>query len=160
MVWLQVNVAEQRLYVYDDDKLLQNYPIGTAKKGCGEQQGSEQTPRGWHEITEIIGVDAPLNTVFVGRKPTGEIYTPALAAQFPERDWILTRIFWLSGLEPGKNQGGEVDTHARYIYIHGSPDAQLQQAPASHGCINMYSDDIIQLEKYIVVGVRVQIVLK
>src|ERR1700722_17024096 len=110
---LEVDIATQTLRVFDDTKLSKEYRISTAKNGAGEQQGSEQTPRGWHIIRAKIGAACEPNAVFVGRRPTGEIYTPVLRTQFPERDWILTRIFWLSGLERGKNRLGEVDTMRR-----------------------------------------------
>jgi L,D-transpeptidase YbiS len=98
------------------------YPVSTARNGPGERRGSGCTPRGWHRIRIKIGAGLPLDTVFVGRRPTGEIYGPELAARHPERDWILTRILWLTGLEPGRNRGGECDTLRRFIYIHGCPD--------------------------------------
>lgn len=155
--WIYVNTKLQQLFLYDGNVLLAQYPVSTAKKGLGEVQGSEQTPRGWHCIEKKIGKDAPINTVFKARVATGEIYSDALAAMYPTRDWILTRIMWLSGLEEGKNKGNEVDTFARYIYIHGAPDSARFDMPSSHGCIRMYNDDLIALFNAVEENTRVYI---
>ncbi|MBS1214665.1 MAG: hypothetical protein H6R26_3282, partial [Proteobacteria bacterium] len=143
--YLRVSVARQRLEILDEGKVVGSYPVSTAKNGVGERRGSECTPRGWHVIRAKIGRDAPEGTVFVGRRPTGEIYSEVLAGQQPERDWILTRILWLGGLEPGFNRYGEVDTAWRYVYIHGSPDSGVTGTPHSHGCIRMKSADVLDL---------------
>lgn len=121
-------------------------------------RGSLQTPRGWHVIRAKIGDGAPVNTVFVGRRPTGEIYSPELAKQYDARDWILTRILWLSGLEVNKNRLGSVDTMRRYIYIHGTPDEVPMGVVGSHGCIRMRNSDMIALFNRIPVGTKVLIV--
>ena len=110
---------------------------------------SECTPRGWHKIHSIIGLDNQINSVFVAREWTGEIYSDELARQFPDRDWILTRILRLDGLEPGRNKGGDVDTFDRYIYIHGTPDTTLLGKPGSHGCIRMNNNEIIELAYWV-----------
>jgi len=147
--WLLVGVLSQRLWLCEGKHVLADYPISTALKGVGECAGSEQTPRGWHCVRARIGADAPLAAVFRGRRPTGEICTPDLSAQFPQRDWILTRILWLSGLEPGVNRGknarGCVDSMRRYIYVHGTPDSEPMGEPRSHGCIRMRNTDIVTL---------------
>ncbi|GIX26518.1 MAG: L,D-transpeptidase [Burkholderiales bacterium] len=119
--------------------------------------GSFKTPRGRHRIRAKIGAGQPVNTVFVGRRPTGEIFTPELAAQHPDRDWILTRILWLSGCEPGFNRLGEVDSMRRYIYIHGAPDTVPMGVPASHGCIRMRNVDVMDLFDRVPVGTPVEI---
>ncbi len=119
---------------------------------------SECTPRGKHIISEMIGKDCRMNTVFVGRVPTGEIYSPELRAQFPERDWILTRILWLSGCEESKNKGGNVDSHERYIYIHGSPEDIAMGVPGSRGCVRMHNKDIIELFELVDTETTVDIV--
>ena len=143
---LMISVARQRLQVVDDDgALLKEYAVSTAKAGVGEQSGSYRTPRGLHIIRAKIGAGQAANTVFVRRRPTGEIWTPELAEQFPGRDWILTRILWLSGCEPGLNRLGCVDTMRRYVYIHGSPDTAQMGVPGSHGCVRMRNADIIEL---------------
>lgn len=143
---LCISVATQCLRVLDEQgAILRQYAVSTAKAGVGEVSGSFCTPRGQHRIRAKIGAGQPVNTVFVRRRPTGEIWTPALAEQFPGRDWILTRILWLSGCEPGFNRLGCVDTMRRYVYIHGSPDHAEMGIPGSHGCIRMHNQDIIEL---------------
>ncbi len=160
---ITVNLAEQRLYVWEpaDDGMprqIARYLISSAALGAGERQGSFQTPRGRHQITEKIGGEAPIHAVFRARQPTGVIWSAESAAHQPGQDWILSRILWLSGLEPGKNLGGEVDTHARYIYIHGTADEARLGTPVSHGCIRMGNADIIELFEMIDVGTVVDIV--
>jgi L,D-transpeptidase YbiS len=155
---LVIDIPTQTLKVMQGEQVQKTYVISSGKNGVGEQQGSEQTPRGVHYIRAKIGGSAPANAVFVGRRPTGEIYHPGLRAAFPERDWILTRIFWLCGREPGKNRWGEVDTMRRYIYIHGTPDDVVMGVPGSRGCIRMRNTDIIELFDQIPAGVSVNIV--
>lgn len=133
------------------------YRISTALNGPGECQGSGCTPRGWHRIRLRIGHNCPKNTVFVERRPTGEIYSAELAAQFPQRDWILTRILWLTGLESGRNRGGKVDTLRRFIYIHGCPDTEPMGIPKSHGCIRMDNLDLMELFDLVHNGMLVHI---
>jgi len=142
---IHISIAAQTLALYDDATLLKTYVVSTASKGAGEQQGSEQTPRGRHLVRARIGAGQPLYTVFRGRRPTGERWSPELAAQHPMRDWILTRILWLSGLEPGFNRGGQCDSMRRYIYIHGTPDSEPMGLPGSHGCVRMRNTDILEL---------------
>ncbi len=155
---IQVHVPSQTLTLQDDQgRVLWHTLVSTGKNGVGERHGSEQTPRGWHVIRAKIGAGLPADTVLVGRRPTGEVYTPALRAEYPQRDWILTRILWLSGLEPGRNRLGPVDTMRRYIYIHGCPDMDPMGVPTSHGCVKMRNSDIIELYERVPVGTRVQI---
>ena len=143
---LQVSVSRQMLSVTNEaGEVLREYPVSTALAGVGEVSGSYQTPRGRHIVRAKIGGGQPENAVFVRRRPTGEIWTPELGEQFPDRDWILTRILWLSGCEPGCNRLGCVDTMRRYIYIHGSPDTAEMGLPGSHGCIRMRNADIVEL---------------
>ena len=132
--------------------------VSTAKNGPGELSGSECTPRGAHIIRAKIGVGAPPGTVFVGRRATGEQYTPELGARFPGRDWILTRILWLSGCEPGRNRLGKVDSMHRYIYIHGTPEQVRMGMPGSRGCIRMRNRDIIELFDRVPAGTPVAII--
>jgi L,D-transpeptidase YbiS len=150
-----VNIAEQRLQLLEDDEVVMDVPIATAKSGVGEQSGSEQTPRGWHKVRAMIGADAPENAVFVGRRDTGEVYSPQLREEHPDRDWILTRILWLSGTEPGKNRMGGVDTMRRYIYIHGCPDDDEMGVPSSHGCVKMQNADVVKLFSAVTPGTQV-----
>jgi lipoprotein-anchoring transpeptidase ErfK/SrfK len=143
---IAISIPDQTLELYgDDEKLIKRYSVSTAAKGAGEQNGSYCTPRGRHLVRAKVGAGAPANTVFVRRRPTGEVWTPELAEQFPGRDWILTRILWLSGCEPGRNRCGDVDTMRRYIYIHGSPDSVPMGAPGSIGCVRMRNADIVEL---------------
>ena len=143
---IRISIARQSLTLFNDaGRALGSYPVSSARNGVGEQFGSYCTPRGKHLIRAKIGAGQPLNTVFVARRPSGEIYTPALGAAFPERDWILTRILWLSGCEPQRNRLGGVDTMRRYIYIHGGPDDAPIGTPASHGCIRMRNEEIVDL---------------
>jgi len=155
--FLKVSVASQTLALIDNGRIVKTYLVSTAKNGPGEQKGSGCTPRGWHRIRAKIGDGQPPNAVFVGRRPTGEIYGDDLAARYPDRDWILTRILWLDGLEPGFNRYGYVDTGQRYIYIHGSPDCGVTGQPLSHGCIRMNSDDVLELYGRVGEGCRVLI---
>lgn len=152
MIRLEASISTQALRVYDDEVLVKEYLVSTAKNGAGEIKGSEQTPRGLHVIRAKIGANQPINTVFVGRRSTGEIYSSSLREMSPGRDWILTRILWLSGLEPGKNRFGNVDTMRRYIYIHGVPDDVVMGLPGSHGCIRMRNNDVIDLFDRVPVG--------
>ena len=143
---IRISIAEQTLTLLDEvGRVLSCYPVSTAERGVGERRGSYCTPRGKHLIRAKIGAGQVENTIFVARRPTGEIYTLELGTAFPERDWILTRILWLSGCEPGCNRLGDVDTMRRYIYIHGSPDAVAMGTPGSHGCIRMRNADILEL---------------
>ena len=159
---LIVNIEKQMLSVYQHDKEIGHYDISTAKNGIGSQQDSGCTPLGAHIIAEKIGGNEPINAVFVGRIPTGEIYSAALGAQYPERDWILSRILWLAGLEDGVNKGsneqGGCDTYQRYIYIHGTPDDEAMDMPLSHGCVRMRNQDIIELFEQVIEGTPVTIV--
>jgi L,D-transpeptidase YbiS len=154
---LIVNIDNQTI-VFDCYNGIFTWPVSTAARGAGEAKGSFCTPRGEHVIRARIGADCPINSVFVGRRPTGEIYTPELGHATPERDWILTRILWLSGREPGFNRYGACDTLSRYIYIHGTPDEVFEAAPRSHGCIRMRNADLITLFERVAVGTPVLIV--
>lgn len=155
---VNINIAAQTMELLDDSgHLLRSYAVSTALNGAGEENGSHCTPRGKHIIRAKIGAGQPVNTVFVRRRPTGEIYTPQLGAQFPGRDWILTRILWLSGCEPGFNRLGTCDTMRRYVYIHGTPDERQLGVPSSHGCVNMRNADLLELFDLVSVGVMVHI---
>lgn len=154
---IQVDIPTQRLRLQQGERAIVDVAVSTARKGPGEVRGSEQTPRGWHVIRAKIGSGCPPDTVFVGRRPTGEVYSPALKAAHPGRDWILTRILWLSGLEPGRNRLGQVDTMRRYVYIHGCPDEDPMGIPSSHGCVKMRNSDVIELFERVPTGTRVLI---
>jgi len=154
---IEIDLAQQTLRLLADDALLGSYAVSTARNGPGEWAGSNCTPRGRHVVRAKIGRDAAVNTVFVGRRPTGEIYSPELARRFPGRDWILTRILWLSGCEPGRNRLGRVDTMRRHIYIHGSPDSVPMGTPGSIGCVRMRNADILELFDRVPAGTPVMI---
>lgn len=155
---IHISIAQQQLdLISDEDKIVRSYLISSARKGVGQQRGSFCTPLGKHIIRAKIGDTQPINTVFVKRRPTGEIYTPELAARYPGRDWILTRIMWLSGCEIGFNRLGLVDTMRRYIYIHGSPDSAEMGKPGSIGCIRMHNGDLLDLFERVGVGTPVEI---
>lgn len=159
VVRISISLAEQRLQLLDDrGRVIRAYPVSTASKGAGEERGSYCTPRGTHIVRAKIGEGLEANTVFVARRPTGELYTPQLGEQYPGRDWILTRILWLSGCEPQRNRLGRVDTMRRYIYIHGTPDSTRIGVPGSHGCIRMRNADIIDLFERVPVYSTVEIV--
>ena len=142
---IRIDAAQQELTLLDGDKVIRRYLVSTAKNGLGEQNGSFRTPRGKHIVRAKIGAGQAENTVFVRRRPTGEIWSRELHEKFPGRDWMLTRLLWLSGKEPGKNRLGDVDTMRRYIYIHGSPDTAEMGKPGSIGCIRMRNLDIVEL---------------
>ena len=155
---ININISLQRLDLLDDNlNLLKRYAISSAKNGVGERNGSFCTPRGHHIIRAKIGAGQPFNTVFVERRPTGEVYSPDLARNSPGRDWILTRILWLSGCERGYNRMGKVDTMRRAIYIHGSPDTADMGKPGSRGCVRMHNRDIVELFDFVPVGTVVEI---
>ena len=152
-----IDVASQILDFYNQGVIVRRYPVSSAKNGTGQEFGSFRTPLGKHIVRAKIGEGQPVNTVFVRRRPTGEIYTPDLGTRFPGRDWILTRILWLSGCEPGFNRLGKVDTMRRYIYIHGSPDSVEMGKPGSIGCIRMRNQDLLELFDQVEAGTEVDI---
>jgi hypothetical protein len=155
---IEISLEGQTLTLRDGNgNSMAHYSVSTAKNGAGEVSGSFCTPLGRHIIRAKIGAGAPLNTVFVKRRPTGEIYSPELGERFPGRDWILTRILWLSGCDVGRNRLGKVDTMRRYIYIHGSPDTVEMGKPGSIGCIRMRNADLLQLFERVPVGTQVEI---
>ena len=143
---IRINLSRQTLELFDDSgKCLRNYAVSTSKMGPGEQRGSFRTPRGRHIVRARIGEGQPENAVFVRRRPTGEIYSRELADRHPGRDWILTRILWLSGCEPGRNRLGDVDTMRRLVYIHGTRDGTEPGPPKSIGCIRMRKASVLEL---------------
>ncbi len=155
---INISIDSQTLdLINNQDEVISKYLISSAIKGTGQASGSYCTPLGQHIIRAKIGSGQPENTVFVGRRSTGEIYSPELASQFPGRDWILTRILWLSGCDVGFNRLGSVDTMRRYIYIHGSPDSVHMGKPGSIGCIRMRNADIVDLFDRVTAGIPVNI---
>lgn len=155
---ISICIATQQLDLLDEQgQIIRQYLISSARKGAGQENGSFCTPLGKHIIRARIGDGQAVNTVFIKRRPTGEIYSPELGQQYPKRDWILTRILWLSGCERGFNRLGSVDTMRRYIYIHGSPDSVEMGKPGSIGCIRMRNSDLLELFDRIDAGTQVDI---
>ena len=153
MLELNIRLSTQTAELRDaSGTRIRQYLISSSRYGAGEQNGSFRTPRGRHIIRAKIGKGQAENAVFVKRRPTGEIYTPELGARYPTRDWILTRILWLSGLERGINRLGDVDTMRRYIYIHGTPDETKVGAPGSIGCVRMHNKDLLDLFEVVSAG--------
>lgn len=158
MSHIRILIPTQTLELLGDDgTLAKRYLVSTSAKGVGEQFGSFKTPRGRHVVRAKIGAGLPVNSVLVRRRPTGEVWSPELHARFPGRDWILTRILWLSGCEPGFNRLGTVDTMRRFIYIHGSPDTARMGEPGSIGCVRMHNPDLLDLFERVPVGTSVEI---
>ncbi len=156
---LRIDLGRQALEVFGaDGACIRRYAVSTAARGAGEVEGSACTPRGRHRVRAKIGAGAPAGTVFRGRRPTGECWSPAFAAAHPGRDWVLSRILWLCGEQPGMNRGGAVDSMRRYIYIHGTGDDQPMGEARSHGCIRMRNRDVIELFELVPVGCPVEIV--
>jgi lipoprotein-anchoring transpeptidase ErfK/SrfK len=155
---LRIELPRQRLICIETGATQAIYPVSTGRAGAGEQRDSGCTPRGRHRIRLKIGQGCDEDSVFVARRPTGEIYTSELAQAEPDRDWVLTRILWLTGTEPGRNRGGKVDTLRRYIYIHGTPETSLIGMPVSHGCIRMRNADLVKLFDWVENGTPVEIV--
>lgn len=155
---IRVDLGRQCLELFGKDgACIRRYAVSTGERGAGERSGSLCTPRGRHRIRARIGAGAPAGAVFRGRRPTGEVWTAEFAAAHPGRDWILSRILWLCGEEPGRNRGGEVDTMRRYIYLHGTGDDQPMGVARSHGCVRMRNRDIIELFELVPGGTVVEI---
>lgn len=154
---IEIDLTRQHLWLREGARVLSEYPVSTGANGPGEINGSGCTPRGRHIVRAKIAAGAAPGTVLVRRRPTGEIWSPTLHERFPRRDWILTRILWLSGVERGRNRLGCVDTFRRYIYLHGTPDVTRLGEPGSKGCVRMRNADIIELFDLIPVGTEVDI---
>ncbi len=152
-----VQVNEQCLSLYQHGRLQHSWPVSTAKNGIGNRPNSYQTPVGAHRIDEKIGDGAKPGTVFSGRVATGQIIDVTTGNINPDLDLITSRILWLTGMEPGINQGGSVDSHRRYIYIHGTADEAHIGQPVSQGCIRMRNDDVIELFDLVETGTLVLI---
>jgi lipoprotein-anchoring transpeptidase ErfK/SrfK len=154
---LHISLADQMLYGFAAGRLVVRVPVSSAANGAGERNGSGCTPRGLHQVRARIGDGLPKGAVLKGRRWTGETWTAELHQAFPGRDWILSRILWLSGCEPGRNRMGSVDTFRRYIYLHGTPDCEPMGAPLSHGCIRLRNDDLLELFPQVPLHCRVRI---
>ncbi|TBW02083.1 L,D-transpeptidase [Azotobacter chroococcum] len=154
---LHISLADQALYGFAGGQLVLRLAVSTALNGPGEQSGSGCTPRGLHQVRARIGEGLPAGAVLRGRRWTGEVWTPELHEAFPGRDWILTRILWLSGCEVGRNRLGAVDTFRRYIYLHGTPDSEPMGLPRSHGCVRLRNADLLELYPRVPLHCRVRI---
>lgn len=155
---VRIAIGAQTLTLFGaDGAAIRIYPVSTALNGPGETEGSNCTPRGRHRIRALIGRGMPWGTVFRGRRPTGERWSVEMAAAQPQRDWILSRILWLCGEEPGFNRLGAVDSMRRYIYIHGTGEDQPMGRPLSHGCVRMRNRDVIELFELVEAGTKVEI---
>ena len=152
-----VDISEQRLYLYNNDNLVQSFPVSTSKYGEGQIENSFKTPLGLHEIKEKIGDKAPINTIFAARENTNKIAEIQINPNDTENDFVTSRILWLDGLENGINRGVGVDSYSRYIYIHGTHEEGLIGQKASHGCIRMFNNDVIELYDMVSEGTKVQI---
>ncbi|GLK59683.1 L,D-transpeptidase family protein [Azotobacter vinelandii] len=155
--FLHISLADQALYGFADGRLLLRLAVSTALNGPGERSGSGCTPRGLHQVRAKIGAGLPAGAVLRGRRWTGEVWTPELHEAFPGRDWILSRILWLSGCEIGRNRLGPVDTFRRYIYLHGTPDSEPMGVPRSHGCVRLRNADLLELYPRVPLHCRVRI---
>jgi lipoprotein-anchoring transpeptidase ErfK/SrfK len=154
---LVISLTQQRLELRRAGRMERGFAVSTSRFGPGEQEGSLCTPRGRHVVRAKIGHGLPEGAVFRARRPTGEIFSPELLRAEPARDWILGRILWLSGLEPGRNRSGSVDSMRRYIYIHGTPDHEPMGVPFSHGCIRMRTADVCWLFEAVATGTPVNL---
>lgn len=154
---IEVDLGRQRLLLWNEGRMLRECLVSTGGNGIGEINGSGCTPRGRHVVRAKIGGGAPEGTLFVARRPTGDVWTPELHARYPGRDWILTRILWLSGVERGRNRLGCVDTFRRYIYLHGTPPTTRLGMPGSKGCIRMANGDVTAMFDQLPVGAEVEL---
>lgn len=155
--WIYISASDAKLYLIKDKKIIKSYPISIAKNGLGNVMNSNKTPTGLHEIKKMIGKDLPINTIIKSGISTGKIAQVISEPISVNTDLVTTRVMWLSGLEPGVNKGGKVDSYNRFIYIHGTPEEGLIGSPASHGCIRMYNKDVIDLFNQVTSGTKVLI---
>ena len=146
---IEIDISQQRLYVYEDKSIIASYPISSSSFGEGQIENSFKTPLGKHKILTKIGTNVEKNTIFVSRENINQIAEIVHERNDNENDYVTSRIFWLDGLEEGHNKGGNVDSFKRYIYIHGTHEEGLIGEKASHGCIRMFNNDVIELFSYI-----------
>ena len=154
---IDIDISQQRLYLKKNDDLIKSYPISSSKYGEGSTENSNMTPLGLHVIKEKIGTDVPINTLFISRINTKRIVNIENSRNKTKDDHITSRILWLDGLEEGINKGKGVDSYSRYIYIHGTHEEGLIGEKASHGCIRMLNNDVIDLYNYVNIGTEVYI---
>ena len=154
---VDIDISEQRLYLFEESTLISSYPISSSYFGEGEIENSYKTPLGRHAIEEMIGQNSPKNTIYVNRESYSQIADIVSEAIDNEEDYITSRVMWLTGLEPGFNQGGNRDSFNRFIYIHGTHEEGLIGKKASHGCIRMLNHDVIELFDLLAKGTKVNI---
>lgn len=154
---IEIDLSRQQLKLWNEGRVRMDVAVSTGANGIGEINGSGCTPRGKHVVRAMLGAGAPANAVFVQRRWTGEVWTPELHQQFPKRDWMLTRILWLSGTEVGRNRLGCVDTFRRYIYLHGTPPITELGKPGSKGCVRVRNEDLISLYDQVKPGIEVDL---
>ena len=153
-----VKISQQKLYCYSsEEKVLFEYPVSTSSYGIGNKNGSFKTPVGEHSIAQKIGDGCAVNEVFIGRVPQGVLEELQAKEHALPEDIITSRILWLQGMEPGKNNGEDIDSYHRYIYIHGTSEEEKIGTPASHGCVRMRNQDVIDLFNQVDEGCRVLI---
>lgn len=152
-----VDCTRQLLHLYQGQELRASYAISTSASGLGSAAGSNRTPLGRHRVAEKFGEGASLGEVFSARRSTGRIARILTDDTDVPEDLVLTRILWLEGLEPGVNRGPGVDSHDRYIYIHGTNEEGLIGRPASHGCVRMRNRDVVELFAWLPVGAEVEL---
>ncbi len=153
-LWVDIHAKRQEMLVLKEALILHRYPISTSKKGLGNKKLSEQTPKGWHVIQKKHGEKAPFGMIFKYRWATGKI---AKIPSLTTKDLVTSRILHLSGLEKGLNKGGDVDSYARCIYIHGTNEEALIGTPSSRGCIRMKNKDVIDVFDMLPEGTMVYI---
>lgn len=155
---ININVTQQQLRLLDEEgHLLHQYPVSTSKYGTGNENGSEKTPLGLHRIKHKLGGAMPVNEVYIGRVPHGNLEECVQQGVDLPDDVIMSRIMWLEGMEPGRNQGGYVDSYQRYIYIHGTNHEENIGTPSSIGCIRMCNADVVEMFRLVEVGSEVLI---
>ena len=156
---IEVSISEQRLYVLDSDTIVRSYPISSSSFGEGQTENSFKTPLGEHEIQTKIGTYVPKYQFFVSREHVSqEVAVIEEEIDSPD-DFITTRIMWLTGKNEGFNKGGNVDSFKRFIYIHGTHEEGLIGKKASHGCIRMLNQDVLELFRIIPTKTPVNIYL-
>lgn len=132
---IDISIRDQQLTLTRDGEIMRSYPISSSRFGIGTMEGSFKTPTGNFRISQKIGEDLPSGTIFRSRVPLGpEDPLPST------EDLVMSRILWLDGLEDHN-----ANTRDRFIYIHGTKHEDKIGTPASHGCIRMRNEDVVEL---------------
>ena len=154
---LFVSIENQKMYHIKEGAIVKKYIISSSEYGAGSEAGSNKTPLGLHKVKEKYGDETPINGRMIGRVFYGQIATIYNDKTKSKTDDVTSRIFWLEGLEKEKNKGEGIDSYKRYIYIHGTSEEGRLGTPASHGCIRMKNNEVIDLYKTIAIGTLVLI---